>query len=452
MRKLTGLAAVVLSVVLLASMVLSGCPYGAYPKEYIAEVLSDGDNTFVAYWLERDVGAHDVHLQKLDGDGDVLWDEVLFSGDKSRVGSVSMVGGDGVLVAWEVYLPENGGEGPHSFDHATLASVDSDGQVRWQQDFAEAGMQMVTGGGGGVIMAWQDGKSCYGRGVDSGGNVLWEETIGSGCDALWEENTGVSSFRVVVGGEGEVLILWNNYENHCFVLQKIYANGQFLWPKAGVTIEYAEMAFQLEPQIVSDGAGGAIIAWVENRSDQPPNDLYLQRISNAGQHSLRSVIEGPLEAMHPNFQAVGDEPMGIIAVWEGSGDGIELRVIRDNLLSSYSWPQEGVSICSGLNQSPRFTATSDGEGGVVVAWIDGDRRLYAQRLDGLGQKLWGDEGVLITHGACELSVWVVGDSDNGFVLGWTSGFNTYYPDDSYLQKIDAEGNILWKEGGIKLGP
>jgi hypothetical protein len=126
--------------------------------------------------------------------------------------------------------------------------------------------------------------------------------------------------------------------------------------------------------------------------------------------------------------------------------------MRDNPLSSYLWPQAGVSVCSGLDQSPRFNAASDGEGGVVVVWIDGDRKFYAQRLDYYGQKLWGDEGVLIAHGACELSVWVRGNSDNGFVLGWTSGFTTYHPDDSYLQKIDAEGNILWREGGIKLGP
>jgi hypothetical protein len=452
MKKLAGLAAVALSAVLLASMVLCGCPYGAYSKELIAEVLSDGDNTFVAYRLERDVGAHDVRLQKIDGDGDIFWDKALFSADGSRAGGISMtVGSDGVFAAWEVYLPEDGGEGRHRFDHVTLASVDNDGEVRWQQDFSEEAMQMVSGGGG-VIMAWEDGESCYARGVDSGGEVLWEETVGNGCDALWEETTGVSSFRVVAGGEGEAFLLWNNYDNHCFVVQKVDSNGQLLWSEAGVTIEYAETAFQLDPQMVSDGTGGAIIAWVEESSDQPPSCIWLQRIGDEGQDLSKTALGGPLIAMTPNMRVVGDELMGVIVVWEGIGDGIELRVMQDNLLSSYIWPQDGVSVCSGLDRSPRFAATSDEEWGVVVIWIDSDRRLCAQRLDGLGQKLWGDEGVLIAHGACELSVWVRGDSDNGFVLGWTSGFNTYHPDDSYLQKIDAEGNILWKEGGIKLGP
>jgi len=229
------------------------------------------------------------------------------------------------------------------------------------------------------------------------------------------------------------------------------SDGQLFWGEGGVAVEYAEAAFPPEPQMVSDGMGGAIVAWVEESSDQPPSELWLQRIFSDGQDLGSNAISGPRTAMTPNMCAVADEPMGIIVVWEGLGDGIELCVIRDNLLSSYLWPQAGVSICSGLHQSPRFNATGDGRGGVVVAWIDGDRNLYAQRLDGLGEKLWGDEGVLISRGACELSVWVVGDSDNGFIVGWTSGFTTYHPDDSHIQKIDAGGNILWGEGGIRLG-
>lgn len=438
-RKSVGLVTIVLSV-LLALAVLGGCPYGSYPKELIAEVISDGDDTYVAYELERSVGDHDVHLQKLDDYGEVLWDETLFKGDDSRVGGVGMVAGnDGVLVVWEVYLPENGGEGPHDFDHATLASVDDDGDVRWRQDFSEQGMQVVADGGGGVVMAWPDGGICYACGVDSQGDVLWEETVGSGY-----------SPQLVWGEEGAV-ILRNDQDNHSFLVQKLDSSGQPLWGE-GVVVEYSETAFQLYPQMVSDGMGGAIVAWIEESGDQPPNELRLQRIFDDGQDFGSSAIGGPLIAMTPNMQAIGDELMGITIIWEGIGDGIELRLMRNNPLSSYLWPPEGVSVCSGLGQSPRFEVASDGRGGVVVIWVDGDQNLYAQRLDSVGQKLWGDEGVLVAQGACGLPVWVAGDSYNGFVVGWTSGANFNYPDDSYIRKINAEGIIRWGESGVKLGP
>jgi hypothetical protein len=435
--------AVILPLLVVLPLIISGCTcYGAYPKEFIAEVLSDGDDTFVAYRLERNVGDHDVHLQKIAPDGDVLWDEALYSGDNSRVDNVSMVAGnDGVLVAWDILLPEDGGEGPHDFDRATLANVDNDGDVRWQQDFFEEGIQMVGDGDGGVVMAWQDSGVCSARGVDSQGDLLWEESLGDGGGP-----------ELVVGEEGEAFILWNDYDNHSFVVQKVSADGELLWGEEGVVVEYLEEAFQPEPQMVSDGMGGAIVAWVEEKGNQPLGELCLQRIFSYGQDLGSTTISGPRTAMTPNMRVLGDELMGIIVVWEGIGDGIELCLIRSSSLSSYLWPSEGVSVCSGLSKSPRFNATSDGKGGVVVAWIDGDRRLYAQRLDSVGEKLWGDEGVLVAKGACEMSVWLSGDSYNGFVVGWTSGFTTYNPDDSYTQKLDAEGKVLWDEGGIKIRP
>jgi hypothetical protein len=428
---------------LVLPLIIGGCACtGAYPKELIADVLSEGDDTFVAYRLERGVGDHDVHLQKIDSDGDVLWDEALYSGDNSRVGGVSMVtGDDGVLVAWDVLLPRDGSKGPHDFDHATLASVDDSGDVRWQQDFFEEGIQMVANGEGGVVMAWPDRGSCYARGVDSGGDVLWDETVGSGY-----------GLTMAAGGEGEAFILWNDYDNHCFMVQKVGADGQILWGKEGVTIPYgAETVLPPEPQVVSNGMGGAIVAWVEELGDQPPSCVWVQFISDEGQDLGKTAIGGA-GVMVPQMRLVADEPLGFFVVWESVGDGIGICVKRSNPISSYLWPPDGVSVCSGLNQSPRFVATSDGEWGVVVAWIDGGRNLYAQRLDGLGQKLWGDEGMLVADDACELSMWLSGDSDNGFVVGWTSGFHTYHPDDSHMQKLDAEGNVLWKEGGIRIRP
>lgn len=438
--------AVILTLLVVLPAVFTGCACGAsYPQAFISEVLSDGDDTIVAYELLRDVGDEDdrlqkdICLQKLDGNGGVLWDETLFSITDGGTGGIIMTGSSGgVFVAWEVYL--YGDDGQHyDFDHSTLAAIDNDGDVRWRQDFAEKDIQMVSGGGG-VVMAWEEGASVYARGVDSGGEVLWEQTVGSGGYP-----------KLAEGEEGETLVLLTDYDNYSFLVQKLGADGQLLWGEEGVVVEHIETEFQLDPQLVSDGSGGAIVAWVEETSHQLAGELWLERISADGLSSARDVINGPLGAMHTNLRVVGDEPLGIIAVWEGSGDGIELCVMRDNPLSSYLWPEEGVSICSGQPHSPMFEAVSDGDWGVVVAWMDADRKLYVQRVNGQGEKLWGDEGVFVASGVCRWALWLGGDSDNGFVLGWSSGSNVNQPDDSYLQKLDAEGNILWGEGGIRLG-
>jgi hypothetical protein len=448
LRKLFGLAAIVLAIVVLASLVLGGCFGGTHPKELIAEVWRHGNDTFVAYRLERDISDSDIRLQKLDGDGNVLWDAVLFSGDNSRASGTRMVGGDdGVLVAWDVYLPEDGPEGPYSFDHVTLASVDGEGAVRWQQDFAEKGIVMVTDGGGGVIMAWTEGEAFYARGVDSRGDVLWEQALGGGGGGL----------TMAVGGEGEALILWNDYDNRVFRLHKVGVGGELLWSEEGVAIEYAETAVQPEPQILNDGLGGAMVVWVEDSNGQLPYYLWLQKIGDEGQDLGRFVLCELMAPMGPLTRVVPDEPMdlGIIVVWKDLRDGTGLYAMRDSPLRSFLWTPNGMPVCTGMTQiSPFFDAVSDGDGGVVVAWMDGDRRLYLQRLDYFGDRVWGenDEGVLVADDVASWPIWLVGDEDNGFVVGWLSGFDANHPDDSYIQKIDIRGDILWEDGGVQIGP
>jgi hypothetical protein len=448
LRKLFGLASIVLSIVMLASVVLSGCFGGTHPKELIAGVWRHGDDTFVAYRLERDIGDSDVRLQKLDGDGDVLWDEALFSSDNSRVSGTRMVGGeDGVLVAWDVYLPEDGPEGPHSFDHVTLSSVDWGGDVRWQHDFAEKGIEMVTDGGGGVIMAWTEGGAFYARGVDSQGDVLWEQALsGSG-----------GGLTMAVGGEGEALILWNDYDNRLFRLHKVGVGGELPWSEEGVAIEYAETAVQPEPQVLSDGFGGAMVVWVEDSNGQLPYYLWLQKIGDEGQGLGRFVLCELMAPMGPQTRVVPDEPMdlGIIVVWKDLRDGTGLYAMRDSPLRSFLWTPNGVPVCTGMTQiAPFFDAVSDGDGGVVVAWMDGDRRLYLQRLDYFGDRVWGenDEGVLIADDVASWSIWLAGDKHNGFVVGWLSGSDPNHPDDSYIQKVDISDDVLWEDGGIQIGP
>jgi hypothetical protein len=44
-----------------------------------------------------------------------------------------------------------------------------------------------------------------------------------------------------------------------------------------------------------------------------------------------------------------------------------------------------------------------------------------------------------------------GDKQGGFIIGWSTGWDTYQPNDSYIQKVDAEGHLLWGEEGIRLG-
>ena len=440
----------ILAVVIFALTFGTSCFSGIGPLEIISSVLSDDTgNTFIAYRVERSPGDHDIHLQKIDPEGAVLWDNTLFTGNDGRADVVGMVsdGNSGVFIAWEVLTPEDGKKGPHRFDRVTLMKVDAQGQIQQRQDLFEKGLQMVDDGMGGVILGWATKEDYRVLREDGHGSTLWAQTIigrGTGLKLAAEEN-------------GESFILWDNRDNPYFVAQKLGADDQLLWGQEGmpegIRIKHLETALQAEPQIISDGSGGAIVTWAEALGGGLPSYVWACRIRADGQVLCEEPIRDLTSPINVYTRVVADGSGGAIVVWEDHRDGMALYAIKDNPLSSFLWPENGAPVCTDLPRvSPRFEAVSSGDSGVVVAWIDGDRKLYAQMLDAFGQKQWGDKGVLIASGVCNLPVKLSGNSEYGFIVGWCAGKEVHHSEKSYIQKIDAGGNLLWENNGIRLNP
>jgi hypothetical protein len=92
---------------------------------------------------------------------------------------------------------------------------------------------------------------------------------------------------------------------------------------------------------------------------------------------------------------------------------------------------------------------SDGQGGAIV--IVNDNRnywnIYGQRLDSLGNRLWGDNGLPIAvwqQNGGTVPTDLVSDSQGNFFVGWYEG----WPDANvYVQKFNVNGQRLWGEYG-----
>ena len=66
----------ILAVLVCAMLFSISCVGVNSTKVVVSSVLSDGvGNTFIAYRLERSPGDHDIHLQKIDTEGNLLWGE-----------------------------------------------------------------------------------------------------------------------------------------------------------------------------------------------------------------------------------------------------------------------------------------------------------------------------------------------------------------------------------------
>ena len=78
--------------------------------------------------------------------------------------------------------------------------------------------------------------------------------------------------------------------------------------------------------------------------------------------------------------------------------------------------------------------------------------VFVQRLNALGNRVWGDSGVQVTNRPGNVSAGNVAITSNGYggaIVAWVEGD---YPEDmmTYTQCIDSAGNILWTQNGITL--
>src|SRR5207244_2841938 len=118
--------------------------------------------------------------------------------------------------------------------------------------------------------------------------------------------------------------------------QRVNAAGVTQWTADGVAVS-TFAGEQSSARMVTDGAGGAIIAWIDKRNGAD-FDIYGQRVNSAG---------------------------------------------------TSQWTANGVAVCTAPNSQSSLVLSTDGAGGAVAAWSDArgggaNTDVYAQRIRSSG--------------------------------------------------------------------
>ena len=89
-------------------------------------------------------------------------------------------------------------------------------------------------------------------------------------------------------------------------------------------------------------------------------------------------------------------------------------------------------------------------GGAILVWGDtrhGNQDSYAQRIDANGNKLWNPEGVPVcTHPTLQDDLNATADGKGGVIVVWEDWRNGNQ--DIYAQRIDNTGKPLWEANGV----
>lgn len=382
------------------------------------QVVEDGSGGAVIVGFD---GGNHLHAQRLDANGNRLWsDQGVLLYDGNRVESFNLVsdGGGGVVVAW--YEINVAGE-----SNIYAQKVSGSGQTMW------------GAGGKPVCTAASEQYYISATGDGSGGIVV-----------VWQD------LRNSTKDKG----IWDVYA------QRINALGTEVWQHDGVPVARSVKS-QLNPRVVSDGQDGAIVVWEGFHDDSdglPHDDMRAQKISAAG--ALMWGAVGKLLSSYRFFwysnepRIIGDGAGGAIVAWlvyEGSASrGISAN--RIDSAGNVMWPGNAVITGSDFFTYDSLEIASDGSGGLFAAWIDYRNdtntipRIYAQRLDANGQAFWTGGGVPLTlrvSGRYLNSLSLTGDGSGGAIVTWDDNRNGLR--DVFAQKLNpVDGSTLWARDGV----
>jgi hypothetical protein len=249
--------------------------------------------------------------------------------------------------------------------------------------------------------------------------------------------------------------------------QRIGPDGSRLWNPDGPGAPVATaQPKEMNPTMVSDGAGGAIIAFEFHLDDDV--DVMAQRIAPDGKllwhNGDKSAVVGSsnLEERHPRI--VTDGKGGAIVFYEMLVDGQwHLMAQRLSPFGEMLWNEgaRGVTVIGRpLAEGKRaYAVISDGHRGafVVAACPDPeapeDTDIVAQRIAGDGSLLWGELGDSGVRGPVfvayskqpERNPVVAADGKGGIVVAFE--FESAPDDlDVYAQRVNADGALCWNEG------
>jgi predicted lipoprotein with Yx(FWY)xxD motif len=421
-------------------------------------VTCDGAGGTIIAWLdERVAGRAGIFAQRVSASGSIEW---TANGIGIRTGAeyelvyapaIAPDGFGGAVVAW--YESRGGGAGLDVYAQRVSAS----GDLLWTTNgvaiCAAAGNQeypaIVPDGSGGTIIVWNDHRvsnwEIYAQKVDASGAVQWTTDGVAVCAAAGNRLDLVVTSD---GAGGAIISWWDDRSGNADVyVQRVDASGTVRWSPQGVPLCTAA-GDQGPSQIASDGAGGAIVTWGDIRGGSP--DVYAQRVSASG--TVQWATNGVAICTSTGEQywpvIVSDDAGGAIIAWDDFRDGdVDVYAQRVNALGSVQWVGNGVLLCSATGDQYYAAIVSDGASGAIVAWHDlrggSGTDMYAQRVNGSGKTQWAVDGIPLCTATGDQSLSsssMVSDGAGGAIVAWNDHRAGNW--DVYAKRLCGEGDCV----------
>jgi hypothetical protein len=405
------------------------------------QMVSDGNGGTIIVWEDNRDSDTKIYAQRLDSAGVAKWTNngiLICSATGSKQPQITSDGAGGAIITWF--------DMRYGWPNSTVSvqRINANGDTLWQKNGIPVAQQanswsypVITGYGiNGAVVAWIgiDGE-IYAQKIDIYGTIKWNEG-----GVLIDSSGGEP--QIVVDDAGGAIITWFDYDHtqpitstNIFA-QRVNVDGQILWTVSD-TICNAPY-YQQHPCLTADGNGGAIISWIDSRTQNDTAYIYAQKVSATGVAAwdINGIRISDIKSYFRSY-ITADNEGGAIITWLGTGYNGEVHVQRINGDGTREWPVD-VRLTFGTNPSiPKII--EDGFGGAFVSWTT-PNQLHLQHLNPEGIASFGVEGKIVSIGHGEDFQSMCTDGNGSVMFSWQD-MRSIYTTDIYAHKITVPGLV-----------
>lgn len=325
-------------------------------SEHSPKVISDDNSGIIAVWEDQRWDAdstYNIWAQRIDSNGNAVWTSggiPVCPQDSNRINhKVQRDGDGGAIITWQ-----DGRKGPGDYD-IWAQHLDPLGNYIWPVN----GIAVCGAVGNqtnpkidpeksadGIFVSWIDKRNgvdydIYCNRIDSNGTPLW----GVNGKPVVTATNNQSALDILSNNKTQgVIVTWKDKRSseYDIYVQKLDMDGNPVWGVDGIAVCTA-IGDQLNPNIISDKNGGAIIVWQDERSFDW--DVYTQRVSYNGnmvwQYNGAPVCLAVGDQTSP--KNIPDNKGGCIVSWEDKRNGSK-DIYMHHLLfeDTVTYPQDSI--------------------------------------------------------------------------------------------------------------
>jgi|GEM_PF-6351432 len=254
------------------------------------------------------------------------------------------------------------------------------------------------------------------------------------------------------GGGGVVVLWWDSDEGvkNSFI-QVVDSAGNLVFEEPVKVTE--DLGYGGEVEVDREGNYWVVLT----KARDGDVDVWIQKISPDGRRLFgdegKVVCDVDGDQRRPHLCVSGD---GVYVVWEDyrawNSEGIGMVYMqRVTLDGDICWDKEGIklSLMNAWHGSPKILSAF--QNGACMFWKeypDNYMIVRGQRVDSLGNFLWGDTGIVIISYGSSMNL-STGNYRDPFYVGYDGKGNIIVSHFMRAQKVNMLGELLW-EGGYEI--